>query len=132
MVERELSEQASDVEGSGRWPVPSLLRRFAALLVDWIACVLVSGTFANPTTEGWAPVLILIVEYGFFLGLFGQTPGMYLAKLRCVDYGTGGPMGVPRALLRAVLLALVVPALIMDRDRRGIHDRLTNSMVTNA
>jgi uncharacterized RDD family membrane protein YckC len=130
MVERELSEPASDVVGSGRWPVPSLWRRFVALLVDWIACVLVSGTFANPTTQGWPPVLILIVEYGFFLGLFGQTLGMYLARLRCVDFTRGGPIGVPRALWRGVLLALVVPALIMDKDRRGIHDRLTNSVVT--
>ncbi len=126
----EVSQPAADAARSGRWAVPSLLRRFAALLIDWMACVLASGTFANPATDGWAPVLVLVVEYGFFLGLFGQTPGMYLTRLRCVDYGNGGVIGVPRALLRGVLLALLVPALIMDPDRRGVQDRLTNSMIT--
>jgi uncharacterized RDD family membrane protein YckC len=99
-------------------------------MLDWLACLLVSGTFANPTTQGWAPVLVLIIEYGFFLGLFGQTPGMFLTRLRCVRFTDGAPIGIPRALLRGVLLALFVPALIMDEDRRGIHDRLAGSVVT--
>jgi uncharacterized RDD family membrane protein YckC len=127
MVEREVSDDAGIAAG-----VPSLLRRFAALLVDWLLCVLVTGTFTDPRTTGWAPVAILIGEYGFFLGLFGQTPGMFVAKLRCVDVADGRPIGVPRALLRGVLLALVVPALIMDEQRRGVHDRLARSVVVPA
>ena len=45
---------------------------------------------------------------------------------------TGGPVGIPRALLRGVLLALVVPALIMDEDRRGVHDRAAGTVVLAA
>ena len=39
---------------------------------------------------------------------------------------------MPRALLRGVLLALVVPALIMDEHRRGLHDRLAGSVIVDA
>jgi uncharacterized RDD family membrane protein YckC len=108
----------------------SLGRRFGALLIDWLLCLLVSRLFANPVTEGWPPVGVLIVEYTFFVGFFGQTPGMRLLRLRCLGAGTGRPVGPLRALLRAVLLALVVPALIMDNLRRGLHDRVAGTIVT--
>ena len=58
---------------------------------------------------------MLIVEYGFFLGLFGQTPGMCAGPdpVRA-RHRRRRRSACPRALLRGVLLALVVPALIMD------------------
>jgi uncharacterized RDD family membrane protein YckC len=133
MIEGDLSKSASGVADARSWQPAPLVRRFGALVLDWIACVLVSGTFANPVTQGWAPVLVLIAEYGFFLGMFAQTPGMRITKLRCVGFVDGnpvdGPVGVPRALLRGVLLALLVPALIMDENKRGVHDRLAGSIV---
>ncbi|WBB76970.1 RDD family protein [Micromonospora sp. WMMD1128] len=100
--------------------------------MDWVLCLLVAGSFADPARDGWPPVLVLILEYGFFLGLFAQTPGMYLTRLRCVAWADGGRIGLARALLRGLLLALVVPALIMDQHRRGLHDRLTGAVVTDA
>ncbi|MDO3701702.1 RDD family protein [Micromonospora sp. C28SCA-DRY-2] len=111
---------------------PSLGRRFGALIIDWVLCLLVSNFFADPVRDGWAPVLVLVLEYGFFLGLFAQTPGMYITKIRCVAWVDGGRIGLVRALLRGLLLALVVPALLMDQHRRGLHDRLTGSVVTAA
>jgi hypothetical protein len=35
-------------------------------------------------------------------------------------------------LVRTVLLMLLVPAVIWDRDGRGLHDRLTESAVVRA
>ncbi|MFI6598902.1 hypothetical protein ACIBHX_21810 [Nonomuraea sp. NPDC050536] len=32
-------------------------------------------------------------------------------------------------LVRTVLLCLAIPALISDRDHRGVHDRVSNTMV---
>jgi uncharacterized RDD family membrane protein YckC len=98
-------------------------------MVDWVLCVLVSGFFGDPRRGGGVPVLILIIEYAFFLGLFAQTPGMWAARIRCVSVVTGGRIGVFRAALRGALLALVIPALIMDERRRGLHDRAANSIV---
>lgn len=107
----------------------SLGRRFGALIIDWVLCLLVGGMIADPVRAGWLPVLVLILEYGFFLGLFAQTPGMFLTRIACVSHRDGGRIGIPRALLRGLLLALLVPALIMDDQRRGLHDRWSGSIV---
>jgi uncharacterized RDD family membrane protein YckC len=109
------------------WPIAGLQRRFGALLVDWLLCLLVAGLL-DRFPNNWAPV-VLIVEYAFFLGLFGQTPGMRLTRIACVSIVDGRPVGIPRAFLRGVLLALFVPALIMDRQRRGWHDRAAGTIV---
>ena len=135
MVRRDLSGSGPDAapaSGAGQaraWEPASLLRRFGALMIDWISCLLVTGTFTSAIAEPWVPVAILIGEYGFFVGLAGQTPGMWVAGIRCVSVDDQQPVGIPRGLLRGVLLALFVPALIMDGDRRGVHDRLANTAV---
>ena len=118
-----------DPQGAPAWEPASLGRRFVALLIDWILCLLASGLFADPRTDPWAPVVVLIGMYGFFLGLFGQSPGMFLTGLRCVSVVDGRPVGIPRALLRGLLLAVVIPALIMDEQRRGLHDKAAGSIV---
>jgi uncharacterized RDD family membrane protein YckC len=96
-------------------------------MIDWLLCLLVSA-FIGGFPNNWAP-FILIAEYAFFVGLFGQTPGMRLTRIACVSVTDGRPIGIPRAFLRGVLLAVVIPALIMDRDRRGLHDRAAGSIV---
>ena len=111
---------------------PNLARRFGALVADWVLCLLVSNFFGDPLRDGWPPVVVLIAEYGFFIGLFAQTPGMWVTRIRCVSYGSGRPVGVFRAALRGALLCLVVPALIMDGQRRGLHDRAVGSVVVPA
>nr|WP_308495265.1 RDD family protein [Micromonospora purpureochromogenes] len=111
---------------------PSLGRRFGALVIDWVLCLLVARGFADPASDAWVAPLVLILEYGFFLGLFAQTPGMYVTRVRCLGWADGGRIGLLRALLRGLLLALLVPALIMDEHRRGLHDRLTGSVIADA
>jgi uncharacterized RDD family membrane protein YckC len=115
------------VEQVASWQIATLQRRFGALLVDWLLCLLIAG-FLDRFPNNWAP-LVLVVEYAFFLGLFGQTPGMRLARIACVSIVDGRPVGIPRAFLRGLLLALFVPALIMDRQRRGLHDRAAGTIV---
>jgi uncharacterized RDD family membrane protein YckC len=112
--------------------LPSLARRFGALVIDWVLCLLVANFFGDPVRDGWLPVVVLIIEYGLFIGLFAQTPGMRLTRLACVSHSDGGRIGLPRALLRGLLLCLVVPALIMDDERRGLHDRAAGSIVVDA
>jgi uncharacterized RDD family membrane protein YckC len=104
-------------------------RRLAALLIDWALCMVLATAYADPRVVPWPPVLLLIVVNTFFIGLFGQTPGMWLARLRCISYVDGGAIGLSRALLRAVLLGLFIPALIMDPKQRGLHDRAAGSFV---
>jgi uncharacterized RDD family membrane protein YckC len=104
-------------------------RRFAALMIDWALCLVVASIFADPRVVAWPPVVVLIVINAIFIGLFGQTPGMALAGVRCVSIVDGGAVGVPKAFVRAVLLALLIPAVIMNEERRGWHDRAAGSVV---
>ncbi|MFK3981983.1 RDD family protein [Micromonospora sp. NPDC050397] len=108
---------------------PTLARRFGALVIDWVLCLLVANFFGDPVRDGWPPVLVLIGVYGFFVGLFAQTPGMFVTKLRCVAYADGGRIGVIRGLLRGVLVCLVIPVLVMDGRRRGWQDRAVGSVI---
>jgi uncharacterized RDD family membrane protein YckC len=113
-----------------RTEVASFGRRFGALLIDWALCTLVASLFvddlrANP----WPQLGVFVLVHAFFVGLFGQTPGMAVARIRCLSVADGGAIGIPRALLRAVLLALVIPAVISDGDGRGLHDRAAGSMM---
>jgi hypothetical protein len=41
----------------------------------------------------------------------------------------GGAIGIPRAMLRGFLLCFVLPALIMDKERRGLHDKAAHSVI---
>lgn len=104
-------------------------RRFAALLIDWALCLVIASFYADPRVVAWPPVAVLILFNALFIGLFGRTLGMSLARLRAVSAVDGGAIGIPRGLLRGVLLALLVPAVIMDGDRRGLHDRAAGSIV---
>jgi uncharacterized RDD family membrane protein YckC len=104
-------------------------RRFAALLIDWALCLVAASIFADPRVVAWPPVAVLIAINTIFIGLFGQTPGMALAGVRCISIEDGGAIGVPKAFVRAVLLALLIPAVIMDQTRRGWHDRAAGSVV---
>jgi len=104
-------------------------RRLAALVVDGVLCVLVAALFTRPAAPRLWSALVLFVEYTFFVGLFAQTPGMRLLRIACVRIGTGGPIGIPRAALRATLLQLFVPAVMLDRDGRGWHDKAAGSVV---
>jgi uncharacterized RDD family membrane protein YckC len=104
-------------------------RRFAALLIDWALCLVVASFYADPRVVAWPPVLVLIVINTVFIGLFGQTPGMALAGLRCISIQDGGAIGLAKGFVRAILLALLIPAVIMDESRRGWHDRAAGSVV---
>jgi hypothetical protein len=117
---------------SGPADLASYGRRLGALVVDWVLCLLVGGLFGAAARYPWLPVLVLVVEYGLFLGLFGQTPGMRLTRIRCASVTDGGVVGVPRALLRGLLLVLVVPALFLDSYGRGLHDKAARSVMLAA
>ena len=110
-------------------------RRLAALTVDWLLAYFIAGLFAGP--DPFAPTgshLSSIVLGIWFLltalpvAAFGITPGMAVLGVRVVSLDSR-LVGVPRAVLRTVLLALVVPALARDGDGRGWHDRATKTVV---
>jgi uncharacterized RDD family membrane protein YckC len=60
--------------------------------------------------------------------LTGFTVGKRILNIR-VARVDGQPVGLGWALVRTILLLLVVPPLITDRDLRGLHDRAANTIV---
>ncbi|GAB2976016.1 RDD family protein [Streptomyces pseudoechinosporeus] len=105
-------------------------RRLGALAVDWGLCLLIAyGLLTdgyNQATGNWA-LLIFFVMSVLTVGTIGFTPGKRLFGLRVLtlDTGTVNPL---RALLRTALLCIAIPALIWDRDGRGLHDRLARTV----
>ncbi|AVH59143.1 MULTISPECIES: RDD family protein [Streptomyces] len=115
-------------EGPGSIARPG--RRLGALAVDWGLCLLIAyGLIADSyyrAAQVWAP-LILFVLIVLTVGTIGSTPGKRLFGLRVVGLDTGRVHPL-RVLLRTVLLFLALPALIWDRDGRGMHDRLARTV----
>lgn len=116
-------------EGSGS--ISGWGRRIGALVIDWMICTwvvvqLVLGM--NPADAPWAPVAVFALQYVLLVGFMGQTFGHRLMGIRVAAMDGGDPRLLPVAV-RTVLLCLVVPALIWDRDHRGVHDRASNTMV---
>ncbi|WP_078910019.1 RDD family protein [Streptomyces sp. NRRL S-87] len=105
-------------------------RRMAAIAVDWGLCSLIAFRLiadGDVQKMGSWPLLVFLVLSVLTVGTVGFTPGKRIVGLRVVAEG-GGRLSLPRAVLRSVLLALFVPALIWDRDGRGLHDRLAKAV----
>ncbi|MER8010535.1 MULTISPECIES: RDD family protein [unclassified Streptomyces] len=116
-------------EGPGSIARPG--RRFAALAVDWGLCLLIAyGLITHgyhpQSTGNWA-LLVFFALGVLTVGTIGFTPGKRLFGLRVVALGTGRP-SFPRGLLRTALLCVAIPALIWDRDGRGLHDKLARTV----
>jgi uncharacterized RDD family membrane protein YckC len=113
---------------------PSLLRRLGALLVDWIIASLsaaaVAGTHYPPkdVKENLLITAFFVVEIAVLTGLVGFSIGKRIFGLR-VEGRDGRPIGLVRAFVRSVLLCLVIPAVVMTDDKRGMHDLAAGSRV---
>jgi uncharacterized RDD family membrane protein YckC len=121
-------------EGGGS--VASYGRRLLAMFIDWglawLAVLFLARVFGWTVRLGsLLPVAVFGVEVWLLTGLLGLTSGKRLLGLRVVRLD-GRPVGLLWSLVRTLLLMLVVPALIWDRDYRGLHDRAANTVVINA
>ncbi|GAA3859516.1 RDD family protein [Streptomyces sedi] len=100
-------------------------RRLAAICVDWLLCALIAyGLLAQgnlATANNWTLAVFTLMSL-MTVGTVGMTPGKRLLGLRVVHL-SGERLSFPRSALRCLLLALAIPALIWDRDGRGLHDR---------
>lgn len=114
-------------EGPGS--LASVGRRFGALFLDWALCMLIAyGLLARDGQSAANYALgVLLVLHILTVGTVGSTPGKRVFGLRVVSENRDR-LGFGRALARSVLLCLAVPALVWDRDGRGLHDRLARAV----
>ena len=101
-------------------------RRIIGVTIDWVSCLLIAHGLLHGgpfTTLG-----VFALEQVVLVGTVGASLGQRVAGMR-VETLAGGFPGPLRATVRTVLLCLAVPALIWDRDQRGLHDRAAGTVL---
>jgi uncharacterized RDD family membrane protein YckC len=115
--------------------------RLGAFVADAVASGLVAALFvasvgsssnlADRLPGTWS-LLPFALDYIVGTLVAGRTLGMYLFGLRLIRVQRDVAIDPVRAVVRTALLCLFVPALVFDRDGRGMHDRLTDTAVVRA
>ncbi|HET9648432.1 MAG TPA: RDD family protein [Microlunatus sp.] len=110
--------------------------RIAALIVDWATSMGVAvllfgrGVLTESDWRAWMALAVFFVQSGTGTLLFSGSIGQLLAKIAVVRVDRE-PLGPLRAYGRAALVCLVLPALVISTDRRGLQDLLANTVVIN-
>lgn len=121
---------------TGPQSVARVGRRFIAITLDWIISALVlmlmTGRDYLTISSSAAGQLQLL---GVFVALqilsiwaIGGSMGHRMLRLYVVNVH-GGSLTWWRPIVRSVLLALVVPALVWDSDQRGFHDKIAGTLL---
>jgi len=102
-------------------------RRLLALVIDWFAAALLVRLFVPSVAYGTAASGVITLGFFFaelslFTWLAAASFGQRICGLAVVRLD-GQPVGFLRAILRSAQVCLLIPALIWDRDGRGLHDR---------
>ncbi|MDO9590844.1 MAG: RDD family protein [Microcella sp.] len=111
---------------TGPRSVGRLGRRVGAITIDWMIAVVISAAFFS-----YRPLVTLAIFVGLqviMTVVINASIGHAMLGLRVVPI-EGGLLGVWRPFLRALLIALVIPALVWDENNRGLHDRLTRTIL---
>lgn len=108
-------------------------RRLAALSIDWFAslgvAILVFRQFAYGSGDSMiATLVVFYLEIVVFTFLISASFGQKILGLQVVNL-QGVRLALWRIALRTFLIVLVIPALVLDSDGRGLHDRLVGSQV---
>jgi uncharacterized RDD family membrane protein YckC len=109
--------------------------RILAYLIDAvIANLLVGlphlvGVRYSVDGRGLAIYVAFLLQAFVLVAAAGQTIGMRLAGIRVIRVRDGRRARWPWIAVRTVLLGLLVPAVVWDRDLRGLHDRAAGTVV---
>ena len=135
--------QRLGLPASGRASLAPAGARAGAWLVDAVASAFVAalfvqafghphqGDFASRLPGYWS-LVPFAVDYVVGMLVAGRTVGMYLFGLRIIRVDRDEAVNPWRAVVRTVLLMLLVPAVVFDRDSRGLHDRYSDTAVVRA
>jgi len=102
-------------------------RRFLALLIDWLMCLLIAR-FVGFGSTSLITLVIFFIEVSILTTLQQASAGQRILRLRVVDFTNYGLVPPKKILLRTFLICLVLPA-VFTRDGRGLHDWVANSVV---
>lgn len=120
----------------GRGSLATWRARFAALIVDWAACMLLSRLlFGDGVIRGYdwrrfAPMALYFVEKTVLTALASGSFGQLLARIAVVRLD-GEPVGWIRSAARAFMKCILVPAVVLGGDRRALDDLALGTVVVN-
>lgn len=111
-------------------------RRLIALSVDWASSILVVMLITGlsyldlaSSADGQLYILGMFVFLQTFgIWAMGGSIGHRLFKMYLVN-ASGGSLNWWRPIVRSLLLALVIPALMWDSDQRGFHDKIAGTIL---
>jgi len=128
--------QSLGLPPEGRGSLASWRARVGALIIDWAACMVIalgffgSGVLTGGGWRAWMILTLFFVESTVLSWLAGGSFGQLLGRIAVVRLDRE-PLGLPRALLRAFLVSLALPALIISTERRGLQDLVAGTVVIN-
>ncbi len=123
--------------GEGPGAVAGRGVRLVALLIDLVLASLVTSLFVRVDIQApdvmqrfnYIAVAVWFVISVVMVALFGFTAGKALLGLRVVRLDGHPMVGPLRAVPRTLLTALILPAAMSDADGRGLHDKITGTVV---
>lgn len=121
---------------AGRGSLASWTSRCAAVVLDWGLCMLIAvALFGTGVVNGggwraWMVLTVFFVESAVLTAVAGGSLGQLACRIAVIRLDRR-PLGVGRALLRAALVCVVLPALVIGADRRGLHDLAAGTVVLN-
>ena len=88
------------------------------------------STAGRRPTSAWRTTVAFAVQVLLLTALTGQSLGKRVLGIRVVRLAEqdGAPGFLPAAI-RTALVMLVLPAVFMDRDGRGLHDKAAGTLV---
>ena len=112
----------------------SLGRRFVALALDWlmsyaIVLALSGGLGGSSSNREFSVLALFFTEVLVLSALQGASAGHRMVGIRIARFSDKGVITPKQALIRTVLLCLVITAITYDDDGRGIHERLSNTIL---
>ena len=121
----------------GRGSLASWGKRIGALIIDWGACMVLARAIFGPAVirgGGWAmwmPMAVFFVESVLFTAMTGGSFGQVVARVTVVRLGDLGPVGWWCTVARTAMKCLVIPALVIGAERRGLDDLVLGTVVVN-
>ena len=112
-------------------------RRLIAVALDWAIATTISVVFFTAgetvldrlaSSNAAATLIAFALLQIVFIPTVGGSLGHLALGMRVVPVKAGW-IGVLKPVIRTVLLCLFIPAVIWDRDQRGMHDRLAGTVL---
>jgi uncharacterized RDD family membrane protein YckC len=125
-VSQEYAGQRLGLPEDGPGSVAGWGRRIAALFLDWIASSLVAAAVSSYADLGsdlarLLPMLVFLAEVTLFTGFMSASFGQLALRVVVVRLDRRR-VTILNALVRTVLICLVIPPVVFNRDNRGLHD----------